>query len=125
VDTAPRGCLEDDEARRPADDPSGRVHVHGHLQAGTGEPDLHLYKHYGTRRYLNIDDQLRFFAFVVGEDDKPFFEADVYYRRLRSMREAIERLELHRLSPGPLDDAGDVPDNVVPLRRRRPGGSVA
>src|SRR5262245_9688507 len=88
----------------------------GHLRSPDGEPDLHLYKHYNTRRYLNIDDRLRFFAFVVSDDDKPFFETDVYYRRLRSMREAVERLELQR---------SDVPDNVVPLRRLpRPGGSV-
>ena len=37
----------------------------GHLRSRDGEPDLHLYKHYGTRRYLNVDDQLRFFAFVA------------------------------------------------------------
>jgi hypothetical protein len=98
----------------------------GHLRSRDGEPDLHLYKHYDSRRYLNIDDQLRFFAFVVGDHDQPFFETDVYYRRLRSMREAIERLDLDRLSPRPVDHHRDgVPDNVVPLRRRRPGGSVA
>ena len=97
----------------------------GHLRSRDGEPDLHLYKHYGTRRYLNVDDQLRFFAFVVGEDDKPFFETDVYYRRLRSMREAIERLELDARASRAADRTGDLPDNVVPLRRRRPGGSVA
>jgi hypothetical protein len=97
----------------------------GHLQSREGEPDLHLYKHYDTRRYLNIDEQLRFFAFLFGEDEKPFFESDVYYRRLRGTREAIEQLELDILSPRPAGDRSDLPDNVVPLRRPRPGGSVA
>jgi hypothetical protein len=98
----------------------------GHLRSCDGEPDLHLYKHYDTRRYLNIDDRLRFFAFVIGDDDKAFFETDVYYWRLRSLREAVERLELHTISRRAADRRGDLPDNVVPLRRRsRPGGSVA
>ncbi len=55
----------------------------GHLRSREGEPDLHLYRHYDTRRYLNIDEQLRFFEFCFGEEEKPFFECDVYYRRLR------------------------------------------
>jgi hypothetical protein len=97
----------------------------GHLRSRDGEPDLHLYKHDDTRRYLNIDKQLRFFAFCFGEEEKPFFECDVYYRRLRGTREAIERLDLDILSPRAADDRSDLPDNVVPLRRPRPGGSVA
>jgi hypothetical protein len=108
----------------PTIDPAEFMYM-GHLRSRDGEPDLHLYKHYNRRRYLNIDDQLRFFAFVVGVDHKPFFETDVYYRRLRSMREAIERLDLDVRSPRAVDHRGDVPDNVIPLRRPRSGGSVA
>ena len=97
----------------------------GRLRSREGEPDLHLYKHYDTRRYINIDEQLRLFAFCFADAEKPFFECDVYYRRLRSTREAIERLDLDTLSPRAADDRSDLPDNVVVLRRPRPGGSVA
>lgn len=108
----------------PTIDPGDFMYM-GHLRSVDGEPDLHLYKHYKSRRYLNIDEQLRFFTFLCGEEDKPFFEATVYYRRLRSTREAIERLEPDRFSSPASTLAGDLRDNVVPLRRRRRGGSVA
>jgi hypothetical protein len=107
----------------PTIDPAEFMYM-GHLRSRAGEPDLHLYKHYDTRRYLNIDDRMRCFAFVCGEDDKPFFETDVYYRRLRSIGEAIERLELAAAARRAAD-RGELPDNVIPMRRSRRGGSVA
>src|SRR6266508_992778 len=96
----------------------------GQLRSLDDRPDMHLYKHYATRRYLNVDDRLQYYVFLWGEDDKPVFEAEVYYRRLRSLREALDRLDLDLLTRMAWPPAVDTPDNVVPLRRPH-GGSVA
>lgn len=100
---------------------------------------LHSYKHIDTRRYLNVDADLRLFAYVDDLDDEafsvPLSELVVHYRRLGGLAWAIERLDLgwrrfHDDVIGVLDDAtGDSrswPANVTPLiRYRRGGGSVA
>ena len=96
----------------------------GRLDSLDGGAPLHLYKHIDTRRYLNIDADLRYFAYVDdGHDlDKPFLEAVVHYRRLRGVASAIERLALDRRGY----PVSDLPPNVVPFdRSRRRGGSVA
>ena len=102
----------------------------GELESLDGAPAMHLYKHMVTRMYLNLDTDLRTYVYVDGDHKRPFFEATLYYRRLRGIAAAIERLELDQfdLATGRRLDAsaGALPDNVVPLRSRRPGrGSVA
>lgn len=102
----------------------------GELESLDGGPVMHLYKHTITRMYLNLDTDLRTYVFVDGDDNRPFFEATVYYRRLRGVAAALERLELREvgLDASPrIDPATDAtPSNVVPLRRHsRRSGSVA
>ena len=107
------------------------------LEGGT---PLHLYKHIDTRRYLNVDTDLRMYAWVDDLDDDdlmlPVAELVVRYRRLGGLAWAIERLDFgwRRFQNDVLDvfDAAadnDVswPPNVTPLsrHRRRRGGSVA
>jgi hypothetical protein len=109
------------------------------MESLDGGAPLHLYKHIDTRRYLNVDTDLRMYAWVDDLDDdlmQPAAELVVHYRRLGGLAWAIERLDLgwRRFH----DDALDVlhvaadncvawPANVTPLsrHRRRPGGSVA
>jgi hypothetical protein len=100
------------------------------LESLDGGPAMHLYKHVVTRMYLSLDTDLRTYVYVDGDHHRPFFEAAVYFRRLRGVAAAIERLELHQfdLATGRRLDApvGELPHNVVPLVPRRPRrGSVA
>ena len=102
----------------------------GELAPLDGGPAMHLYKHVVTRRYLNLDTDLRTYVYVDGDHNRPFFEATVHFRRLRGITAAIERLQLDQfdLARGTRLDAsaGAPPDNVVPLGRRRSRrGSVA
>jgi hypothetical protein len=98
----------------------------GELESLDGSCPLHLYKHIHTRSYLNIDTDLRMYAYVDdGHDlDKPMSEAVVHYRRLRGIATAIARLDLDRLGLGSTPGPDDLPPNVVPFNRRR-GGTVA
>jgi hypothetical protein len=102
-----------------------------------GGAPLHLYKRIDTRRYLNIDSDLRMYAYVpdLDDDDTPMSELVVHYRRLGGLAWAIERLglgwrrfhddALHALDPS-ADHRTPWPSNVTAIRRpRRPGGSVA
>ena len=62
-------------------------------------------------RYLNVDTDLRTYVYVDGDQNRPFFNANVYFRRLRGIAGAVERLELVAFA---------LPDNVVPLATPRP-----
>jgi len=97
-------------------------------------PDLHLYKHYVSRGYLNVDEAHRLFVFMWGSGDddldRPFCEVDVYYKKLRGLAQGLEFLDVHFLDPddqwrsrpvSPPAEPVDVVGNVVPLRRRDPG----
>jgi hypothetical protein len=55
---------------------------------------IHLYKHIDTRRYLNLDDDGRAYAYrghVPGTDDP---RSGGRYRRYRALVDAIEHLDL-------------------------------
>jgi hypothetical protein len=100
----------------------------GRLNPVAGGAPLHLYKHIHTRRYLNIDTDLRYYAYIDDrhEIDQPLLERVAHYRRLRGIASAIGRLRLDRC--GHVADVlpADLPPNVVPFdRSRRHGGSVA
>ena len=98
----------------------------GQLQSLDDRPDMHLYKHFWTRWYLNVDDELQYYVYLCGEEDKPFFETTVYYRRLGSLRDAVNRLELDLRARTPWSGDTATPNNVVPLRRASRGrGSIA
>jgi len=105
--------------------------------ADDGAP-LHLYKHIESRRYLNIDTDLRMYAYVDTLDDDDFdVPADqlvVHYRRLGGLAWAIERLGLgwRRFQSDVLDvlhvasdNVRTWPPNVTPMSRYRRRGGVA
>jgi hypothetical protein len=64
-----------------------------------GLADIHLYKHIGTRRYINLDDASHAHRFlgVVGDSLLP--SARSHYERWREARSAIEHVR-----PDLLDD---------------------
>lgn len=59
-----------------------------------GRPDVHLYKHIDTRRYLNLDDAGHAYAFVGSASDTGAAELAGHYRPLRDIRAAVDRLGL-------------------------------
>ena len=108
------------------------------MESVDGGAPLHLYKHIDTRRYLNVDADLRLFAYVDDLDDEafdvPLSELVVHYRRLGGLAFAIERLDLgwrrfHDDVLEVLDGATGSrtwPANVTALRKyRRRRGTVA
>ena len=63
-----------------------------------GRPLVYLYKHKDTRRYLNVDAQLRAYRFVTSRTAA----SDGTYRRLDSLEDGIDGVglwELPRLRP--------------------------
>ena len=93
----------------------------GRLVSEDGEPDLHLYKHGHTRRYLNVDESHRVFGFRYSEEHEPgrsLYDDVVYYERLRSLSVAIDLLDLHLMAGDPkLSRRSAVGgDNVIPLQ---------
>jgi hypothetical protein len=109
------------------------------MASADGGAPLHLYKHIDSRRYLNIDTDLRMYAYVDDLDDDAFdVPADrlvVHYRRLGGLAWAIERLDLGwrrfqndvlEVLDGASDNCRTWPPNVTPMSRyHRRRGSVA
>jgi hypothetical protein len=61
---------------------------------------LHLYKHYDTRRYLNLDDNGHAYAYC-GSSPSADHRSGGRYRQLRSLSEAILRLGLEGFDADP------------------------
>ena len=66
-----------------------------------GHPDIHLYKHYDTRCYLNLDDEGHAYEYVPQRDDgdrgrrRPNYMGR--YRPHPDLASALLRLDLHLL----------------------------
>ena len=56
---------------------------------------IHLYKHIDTRRYLNLDDAMHAYAYVDTPAEVQQANYSGRYRQLRSLTDALDRLELH------------------------------
>jgi hypothetical protein len=57
-------------------------------------PDIFLYKHYYTRRYLNLDEAGHAYRYVPPRD---LFHGEGRYLKHRSLRAALDHLELWEL----------------------------
>ncbi len=64
-----------------------------------GQPDIHLYKHIDTRRYINLDDDGNAYIYVPGRRDVERVESGFMgrYRLLPDIDTAIANLDLHIL----------------------------
>ena len=63
---------------------------------------IHLYKHEDTRRYINLDDSCRAYAFVYTPSIERTETSGGRYRRLAKLATAVKHLDLNLLETGEL-----------------------
>ena len=73
----------------------------GAVQHERDGPTIHLYKHRDTRRYLNLDDAGRAYAYRYREHDPHGGEIGGRYQRYRALADALAAADLWLLEMEP------------------------